>query len=345
MGKKVSMQSIADELKISKSLVSKALSNKHGVSEETKKNVILTANRLGYKTNSSIMMVPSSENGTIALLVPKEDMTDIEYWGKVIHGVEAELSKNLYSLILSALDTTQPASKGIPSCISDRKVDGAIIVGRVQTTFVHAIYATGIPVVLVDSENLSNLKLDHVLADNFGGGYEATRYLLENNHQRIGFVGDTSYSLSFRERYRGFTSAGDDFIQEFNNKKIELISISDRRENEIIPFSKVQVVKVLKSKNRPTAFLCANDPIAMIVLKTIEELGIRCPEDVSLIGFDNLNECKWMSPKLTSIDACKTTIGRRAAELMLRRVEHPNRRPECVMIMTQIYKRESVINK
>jgi len=343
LAKKATMQAIADELNISKSLVSKALSNKHGVKEETKKKVIQAANRLGYKINSSILKIGSSENGSIALILPREDLKDLEYWGKIIQGVEEELSKSLFSLILAGIDNNQPSSKGLPSCITDRKVDGAIIMGRVEATYVHAISLTGIPVILLDSDNSS--KFDHILADNYDGGFDAVNFLFENNHRKIGFVGDTRYSFSFQERYRGYKGGIDNFLQKTNDQTIALFDITDERENDRIPVSIAQLEKMLHNKqNLPTALICANDPVAMKVLEIMKKYNLNCPKDISIIGFDNLSKDQWIKPQLTSIDASISTMGKRVVELMIRRMENPKGVHEKVMIITKIVKRESVIS-
>jgi len=341
MKKKVTLQTIANELGLSKSLVSKALSNHMGVNEETKEKVRLTAINMGYPINSSILSVSSAKTGNVAVLVPREDLSDLEYWGKIFSGIEKELSDHHFSMILSGIDKNVSTKEGMPSCITDRRVDGALILGHVPVGYVLTVQALNIPIVLIDVD-YPYLKLDHVLADNFLGGYEAARYLLDHQHCRVGFVGDTSYSFSFAERFRGFDSAVREYRQQSSNE-IKTFYITDASTDETLPFSIKQLEQIMQLPERPTAIMCGNDPVAFRVLQMLQGLHIRCPEDVSIIGFDNVQKCNWTTLPLTSIDACKETIGTRAVQLLFRRMNEPASRPERVMITTEIVERNSVV--
>ncbi|MEK0315689.1 substrate-binding domain-containing protein [Cohnella sp. 56] len=341
MAKKVTMQSIADELLLSKSLVSKALSNQPGVSEDTRERVRLTAMKLGYPINSSILSVPSAKTGNIAVLLPREDLKDFEYWGKILHGIEKELSEKQLSMIVGGLDASLPTNEGMPSCIADRRVDGALILGLVPLGYILAIKASGIPIVLVDSQNYQ-LKLDHVFAENYIGGYEATRFLLEKKHRKIGFLGDVQYSASFTERFRGFTAAIQDYRAD-NRTEIEEFHLTASKRENFFPYSIRQLEEILEKGQRPTALFCGNDPVAFDVLQQLEKRGMASPIDISLIGFDNVQKCEWTTPKLTSVDACKETMGVRAVQLLLRRMENPDERSEHVRITTDIIERNSVL--
>lgn len=343
MGKKVTMQMIADELGISKALVSKSLSNQAGVSEETKERIRLAAMRLGYPFNSTLVSVPSSRTGIIALLIPGQDLGDLEYWGEILFAVEKELSKKSFSMIVSAIDNSVPSSRGMPSCIIERKVDGVIIAesGQILSTYIAAVLAAGIPTVMIDPSSIK-FKIDYVLADNYYGGYEVARYLLDKGHRKVGFVGDIDYALSFSERYRGFVDAIRDYRIEQKDINIEEFHITSGRGDSYIPLSGAHLEKILRMDNRPTALMCANDPVAFSTLEIIESLGLSCPDDVSIIGFDNVNKCQCLVPALTSVDACKSMLGTRAVQLLIRRMNEPDLRPEYVTLSTQIVERSSV---
>lgn len=338
--KKVTMQMIADELRLSKSLVSKALANQSGVSEETKERVRLTAMNLGYPINSSNISIISSKTGNVAVLVPRDDLKDFEYWGRIVHGIEKALSGKSFSTILSGIDTAVATSDGMPSCITDRKVDGAIILGAVPLAYILAVQVSGIPVILVDSPHVQ-MKMDHVLAENYLGGYEATRYLLERGHRKIGFVGDTSYAASFAERHRGFASAVRDFRAE-RDVEIEAFDFTGDREESVIPYSFGETERRSLKERKLTGLVCGNDPVAFEMLRILESMALSCPQDVSLIGFDNVQKCEWVSPELTSVDACKETMGIRAVQLLFRRMEEAGLRAERIMITTEIVERNSV---
>lgn len=344
MKKKVTMQAIADELDISKSLVSKALANLQGVSDETKELVRRTAIRMGYRAVPALRTNRIGKTGNVAVLLPRDDLKDSDYWGKIIHGIEEELSRLQFSMIVAGIDTLVSIEDGMPHCISERKVDGVVIMGQIPYPYVQAINAANITAVLVDSTQ-GRIKLDLVMAENYGGAYEATSYLLDRGHRKIGFVGDLSYAASFNERYRGFKAAAQDYRRDRPDEEIRMFECTGSREGKVIPFSVPEFEAMIVQEEKPTAIVCANDPIAFNLLQLLGKFNLSCPGDISLIGFDNVNKCNLFIPPLTSVDACKELMGRRAVEMLMRRVEDPEIRPEQVNIMTQIVERESVANK
>ncbi|PRX74339.1 LacI family transcriptional regulator/LacI family purine nucleotide synthesis repressor [Cohnella sp. SGD-V74] len=338
--KKPTMQHIADKLGISKSLVSRALAGDAQVSDRTKEQVRLTAMELGYPINSSAAAVPSSRTGNVAVLMPRAHLRDAEFWGKVVGGTEEELHRSAFSLVLGCIATDEPVKSGLPSCITDRKVDGAIVMGRVPVGYIAEVLATGIPVVLADVM-ADGLKLDHVLADNYRGGYEAASLLLQKGHRKLLFAGDPGFSYSFAERKRGAERAVAQFEPQDGTEAPSLSFVdSALLEDQWLTLPGEEFAAALKGD--VTAVVCANDSIAFAALERLAELGLRCPQDVSVVGFDNVERCEWVTPSLTSVDAGKTTIGKRAVELLLRRMEHPEERPETLYIATEMVERNSV---
>ena len=101
--------------------------------------------------------------------------------------------------------------------------------------------------------------------------------------------------------------------------------------------------EVLNQEIRPTALVCANDPIAFSVLRLLNKLNLSCPDQISLVGFDNVGQCALLSPPITSIDPCKEQMGIRAVQLLLRRLEEPSQRQEQIRIVTDLVERSSVI--
>lgn len=342
--KKITLQLIADELGVSKALVSKALSNDPAVNEVTKETIWAKAEEMGYRMKSSRKTIPASRTGNLAVLMPRAYLDDMEYWGKVIHGIEKELANHSFSMILSSIDISLSPKEGLPSSIYEKKVDGAIVMGHLPDSYIEALAATDFPYVMVDA-NLLESSIDHVLANNFLGAYQATNHLLESGHVKLGFVGDADTSWSFRERSRGFEEA----IRDFNRKSssnasavtIEGIGVSGTGMYVAAEFAKV-LSRFVKADQPVTALFCANDLTAFESLKLLSEWGISCPGNISVIGFDDLTLTEIMSPKLTTVRVPKADIGSRAAQMILRRIENPDVTPEHVLLSTQLIKRASV---
>ncbi|WP_058302652.1 LacI family DNA-binding transcriptional regulator [Gorillibacterium timonense] len=342
--KKITMQMIADHLQVSKALVSKALSNDPAVNDGTRETIWKTAEEMGYRFKNARKTGSASLKGNLAVLMPRAYLDDMEYWGKVLHGIEKELSDHSFSMILSSIDLSLPTKEGLPSSIYERKVDGAIVMGHLPESYVQVLKALQFPYVMLDA-NLTEPSVDHVLANNFLGAFQAATHLLQSGHRKIGFVGDEDTSWSFRERSRGFREALFDYNRRVPNGAsyciIEGIGVSGNGMYVSDDFA-ANLKQAVSGAEPATGLFCANDLTAFEALKLLSEWGIRCPEDISLIGFDDLTLAERMSPKLTTIRVPKNDIGARAAQLILRRIENPEVTAEHVLLATQLIQRGSV---
>lgn len=344
--KKVTLQMIADKLNVSKALVSKALSNDKAVNEWTRETIWKTAEEMGYRIKAGRKSLTDSRTGNIAVLMPRAYLDDMEYWGKVIQGIDKELENNGFSMLLSSIDIAQSPKEGLPKSIYEKKVDGAILMGHLPESYINALGSWKFPFLMVDA-NLLNRSTDHILANNFLGAYYATGTLLGAGHRKLAFIGDAETSWSFRERSRGFEEAVRDFNAGSEEKAsfvvVPGIGVSGQGMYTSPELSEYLYRYVVEDKVNPvTALFCANDICAMESLKRLNEWNVNCPEDVSIIGFDNLTITELMTPKLTSVNVPKAVIGSRAAQMMLRRIENPDSVPEMVLISTQLIERASV---
>ncbi|MBB3113709.1 DNA-binding LacI/PurR family transcriptional regulator [Paenibacillus phyllosphaerae] len=342
--KKVTLQMIADKLEVSKALVSKALSNDPAVNEGTRETIWRTAEEMGYRMKLSRKTVPASRTGNLAVLMPRAYLDDMEYWGKVLHGIEKELMEYSFSMILSTIDIALTPKEGLPSSIHERKVDGAIVMGHLPDSYINQLRDNDFPFMMVDA-NLLDPSVDHVLANNFLGAYQATMHLLEAGHTRIAYVGDEDTSWSFRERSRGFEEA----IRTFNRSKglqisgvkIEGVGVSGNGMYVTPEFP--QALKEHTTNEQPiTALFCANDLTAFEALRFLGDIGVNCPEHISVIGFDDLTLTEIMQPRLTTVRVPKQEIGSRAADLILRRITDPEAVAEHVLLSTELVQRASV---
>ncbi|MDB5053083.1 MAG: LacI family transcriptional regulator [Bacilli bacterium] len=344
--KKITLQIIAEKLNVSKALVSKALSNDPAVNEGTRETIWKTAEEMGYRIKNTRKSTRDLRMGNIAVLMPRAYLDDMEYWGKVIRGIDKELENNGYSMILSSIDISLSPKEGLPTSIYEKKVDGAIVMGHLPDSYFKALEARKFPFVMVDA-SLLNLTIDHVLANNFLGAFHATGTLLEAGHRKLAFVGDAETSWSFRERSRGFEEA----IRYFNATSAEKasfvtiqgIGVSGKGMYTAPEFTQnIHRYLVEDKVNTVTAMFCANDLCAMESLKILNNYNLICPDDVSIIGFDNLTITEQMTPKLTTVSVPKAAIGSRAVQMILRRIENPDYISEWVLISTLLIERASV---
>lgn len=338
--KKITLQNIADDVGVSKGLVSLALSNKYGVSEETRSKIVLRAIEMGYDF-STIKAKKQRINFTI--IIDDLQMINEIFWSKIVKGIEKSMNTNKIAINILIWNKNIP-SNDIINNILNTKPRGVIIINKCDEHMLYILSHLNLPIVLIDIMNHMSLAYDHLLADNYGGGLQAAKLLASHNHKRLVFLGHIDYAVSFQERYQGFK----DYFKYIDNngQKIEYI-IDDSSQfggNGDNIFNKEEFIKIMKSKNRPTAVFCANDPIAIEVYKILANLNLKIPEDVSVVGFDNIETCKRLVPTLTSINVSKESIGKEAVMLLMRRIANPNEIIKKVMLGTELIVRDSVID-
>ncbi|MEK0312595.1 LacI family DNA-binding transcriptional regulator [Cohnella sp. 56] len=342
--KKITLQMIADRLGVSKALVSKALAGDSAVNEGTRETIWKTAEEMGYRFKTARRFGPDTQPGMMAVLMPRAYLDDMEYWGNVIQGIEQELLQHNFSMLLSSIDISLSPQEGLLSSIDDQQVSGAIAMGHLPDSYIEALKAKHFPFIMVDASRLDP-KVDHILANNYLGAYEATVHLLAAGHRSVGFVGDADTSWSFRERYRGFREAVSDFAAR-EGEELEAIVIGgigvSGNGMYTAPELDEQIADAVRRDRPITGLFCANDLTALETLKRLGALGVNCPADISIVGFDDLTLTKLMRPNLTTVRVPKAAIGSRAAELVIRRLQHPDVVPELVLLSTELIERESV---
>jgi LacI family transcriptional regulator len=342
--KKVTLQIIADQLKVSKALISKALSNDPAVNEETRALIWKTSEELGYKIKSSKKKMISAGTGNLAVLMPRAYLDDPEYWGKIIKGIDRELVEYNYSMLLSSIDVSLRVNDGMPTSITENKVDGAIVLGQLPKEYTDQLKKRNIPFVLVDPSE-QDPEVDLVLANNYQGAYQAAQLLLRLGHRKLAFLGDVETTWSFSERYRGFKAA----IQSFNTngkEEASFVTIEGMGVSGNGMYTKPEYVVKLKrslmSDNPVTAVFCANDLIAIDSMVFFSDWEVEYPQQLSVVGFDDLTLAEIKG--LTTISVPKEEIGVKATQLILERLNTLDKLPELVMISTTLVQRGSTAN-
>ncbi len=246
-------------------------------------------------------------------------------------------------MILSGIDIKLPPEDALPSSIVDGKADGALLMGHMPEMYVKALADRSFPTVLVDS-SLPNPPFDHVLANNYAGAYAAGETLLAAGHRRLAFVGDPETAWSFRERARGFEECVGDFAERTGENvhvaKIRGIGVSGSGNYTAPGFA--EELKQALGNGQVSALFCANDMLALEAVRQMREFGLDCPEDVSVIGFDDLSLSGYVQPALSTVRVPKERIGTRAAELLIQRLRHPGGTAEQVLLATALIERSSV---
>lgn len=347
MAKKVTMEVIANHLGLSKFVVSKALSGKSGVSPQTRERVIQAAAQLGYfiqrgSQPGSRTSPESSEFGgtsvkpVILVLMPniRFQSRDSVYWGKILDGISTELNKfGIGMLIVTDFHPDQ-----IANFIQPKGIMGAIGVGYVPTPLLLEIRQYGIPFVLVDHED-PLVPSDSIFTNNMECMARIVQHMAGLGHREMLFVGDPDYANSFKERWIGFRNVAEDHKLPLSEQSLLRLKSTDRYSHQ------VEIREHLAARKQegslPSVLVCANDDIAISSVHALQELNLRVPDDVSVTGFDNIDEAIRVSPNLTTIDVDKEEMGRRTVEAIMRRIRNMDSSFERIMLYGDLVIRES----
>ncbi|MDB5084740.1 MAG: hypothetical protein JWN30_1626 [Bacilli bacterium] len=354
MGKKVSMQQIANALGLSKFAVSNALSGKGGVSAETRNRILETARLMGYEkkliklrdlpTNQFDHQIQSVNTDQLPLADKKKFILiyidavrrNSSFWEKILSGITRGCETfGCDHLITSPpsppLDVLFPDYIDLSACI------GVILVGTLPSDTIGWIQQQlKLPTILVDHED-AIANLDSVVNDNIYAGKLACRYLLTCGCQTIVFVGNNQFSVSFHDRYWGSYIV----MKETSilSKPLQYWQIPYYQEN----LQEDLLAKLNGSKldQFPIGFVCANDDIAVKLITLLNEHNYEIPADFKVIGIDNDDKAPHTKPPLTSVNLCKEELGYRAVVSLFQRVNRPGKSTEKVLLSAELIIRQS----
>ncbi len=324
--KKVTMQDVADEVGVSKNTVSRALNDKEGVSEELRETIKNKALKMGY--------IIRDKNVKIAVLIKDKYFVESTYYAKILDGIGNKVRDYGIEVSLIAVDRKSEEGLTLPYPLKQLDFDGIITIGTLEKKFLMLLKKHEYPIVMLDYY-MDDVEIDSVVMDNYRGIYLAYNHLKELGHKEIGFLGNIDYFPSFWHRYNKYRML---LIQDNIpfNKEI-CLTFGEK------PFWDSQYLKekIKEISNMPTAWICVNDRTAMPLIKVLEELGYSVPQDVSVIGFDNVTESHIIHPPLTTIHVDKEIIGERGVEKLLWRLRNPEQPVEETFINTKLIIRNS----
>ncbi|MDT9726231.1 LacI family transcriptional regulator [Xylanibacillus composti] len=347
MTKKITMQQIADHLGVSKFVVSKALSGKGGVSESTKERVIQAASQLGYFAQKNAYMknvrrdVPTAGAGgnkqSVLVLMPniRFQTRDSLYWGKILDGISARLEEIGLGMVI----ISEQSIDHFLHILNPNGILGLIGVGEISTSLLLEVHRIGLPMVLVDHED-PLIPSDTIFVNNYDCMSRLTKHLIGIGHKRMNFIGNARYSRSFHDRWIAFRSVLEENQLQTDMKEewlFQLEGIQDFQEQ-----IKLWAIRKQRAGQLPTAVLCANDMIAIDAVNAFNELGLAVPHDISVTGFDNIEDAYRTKPALTTVNVPKEAMGKKAVEQLLLRIDKKQEPLEKILILGEVIYRESI---
>lgn len=329
----VTMRDIAKKLKISHTTVSRALRDDTRISASTRALVKAEAERLGYRINAPARALASKRMRSIALVVP--DVFDPFYAG-VIAGVDQVTREHGYSLLLYISHSDPDRERSALAEAAERRYDGTILFRRHATAAdLEVAVQRNIPIVLL-TRNDAALPVDCVRVDDVDGGYRATSFLIALGHRRIGFIGGPADQYETQDRFAGYRQA-----LEENGLEFDPVWVWPGGFSEADGRRAAEAIVQLPLPQRPTAVFAANDRMAIGLQKRLGELGISVPHEVSVIGYDDIEPCRYVVPALTTVRQPTHRMGAEAAELLIKRLSGEEFPPREIVLRTEVVVRDS----
>ncbi|PQJ34439.1 hypothetical protein BSZ35_07345 [Salinibacter sp. 10B] len=300
------IRAVAEEADVSPATVSRVFNDTAPVEESTRERILDAAERLGYVPNATARSLSIKETATIGVLMPY--LTG-EYFPEVIRGLDEEAQRHDRFLLLSSSHHT---SKDLQQALRSMygRVDGLVLMlPQLSASDFEAYLSDDLPVVLLNCAPGGHQF--HVLSiDNHEGGRMATRHLIEQGHERIGILTGSLANYEARERLGGYHSA---MAEAGLSGRDEWIATGDfTRES-----GGEAICEVLEADPRPTAVFASNDYMAMGAVRVLRERGLHVPDDMAIVGFDDVPSAEYFTPSLSAIDARMRDLGSEAITMLL----------------------------
>jgi DNA-binding LacI/PurR family transcriptional regulator len=312
---KVTITDIASVVNVSPTTVSRALKNDARITPEVREKVKAAAQELGYRPNLMARALVSNRTHAIGYIV---DNLSWSFFSELAESIQIAAESFRYSsYIHSSLKRPENERQGIESLLS-RGVEGLLISpteAKENLPFIRGLAQQKFPLVLLS--DIEELEVDKVVVDNYAGAYRAMEHLHGLGHRKILYIGPAENSNIKTQRLSAYHS----YIQ--SNQLTESDKLVFCEEDD--PMYGYRVVRqVMKTRQRPTAIFAHNDTLALGVYRGLYEMGFKIPDDVSVVGYDDLPSCEFMHPPLTSVGTPLRELAAVAVGLLLERINHPN---------------------
>lgn len=324
------IKDIAREAGVAPSVVSRALNNKYGVKEATKKLIQTIAREMDYYPNTAARSLVTRKTGTIGIM-----MADISepYYSQIIKGMEYASSRTGYTLLFSNSYESVERNRVLQKMIFAERVDGLVIVGSniQEKNFVLTLLEQEIPFVLIE-RNFSDPRVNCIWVDNTQGAYLATKYLIEKGHRKIAHIAGNLYFQVALDRIEGYKKALREAGIGFSE---ELVTSGNFVSRDAYEAMKEQL------RHNCTAVFAASDTMAYGALKAIAEAGLSVPKDIAVIGFDDLEFSALTNPPLTTIRQPRYEMGKQSLEILIANLQGERNETAKVCLMPELVARRS----
>jgi len=338
----VTIKDIAEQLNLSRNTVAKALNGKY-VPEATRIRVLNKAIELNYKSLNTRIVEQKEEKYRI-LLLACQPLNNLRFFYPIIKEIENYCFVNKHDLFQYTYNASMSTFDALKDYIESLSIDGIIAIESFDYNFINKLFKLNLPISFIDCcTNYSSFQgsYDIVETSNFRPIFDITKALINQYHlKHFSYVGDETHCLSFQQRYQGMLCA-------LSSMGLEHSKDEDILKSDNFDYGNIEMLKsvIVKLKQNTECFICSNDFIARNICKALESFGKSIPDDVLVVGFDNVPESVASYPKITTVSSDSKAIGNKAILTLINRINNPNSSPIVYTINSSIVYRQSTIKK
>ncbi|MCP3763669.1 LacI family transcriptional regulator [Domibacillus sp. A3M-37] len=324
------MSDVAKKANVSPATVSRVLRQPDLVNKKTREKVLKVVSELNYKPHMIASQFRTQETKTILVIVP--DITR-PFFSEVLRGIEHMALKHGYQVILGDTENNIEREKEYVELMYKKQADGVLLLtARMDSKSLKELSAS-FPMVLA-CEYVDELDIPTVSIDNISGARKLTEHLINVGHKKVAYISGPMNVILSRDRLRGFQQAMAQYDLPVDPSYIQ-------EGDYEIESGYNQMVKLLALEDPPTAVFVFNDEMALGTIKAVQDHGLKVPEDIAVVGFDNLKMATIFSPRMTTIDQPKYEIGQRATNMLLTLMKGGSLEKKKIVLKDELIIRES----
>ncbi len=327
----VTILDVAREAGVSPTTVSRVLNSRDHVRPDKRTRVLTAVTRLGYVVNQQARSLAGGRSQVIGLLVHE---VGVAYTGEIVRGIEEELAAAQYELMLYTTHRRKTKESAYVATLTRGMTDGLLLLLPLNSqAYLETLHQEGFPYVVIDYQGFDDFS-PTVIAKNWQAAFDATSYLIQLGHRRIGFIAGSPELSSAIQRLSGYKAALEAHGIPYDP---DLVANGDFQQ----ACGYQAANQLLALAERPTAIFAANDMSAFGAMDAVRNRGLVIPDDISLVGFDDLPSAAAVRPSLTTVHQPLIEMGRVATQMLLEYIGDPALRTRRIEFDTELVIRES----
>lgn len=314
---RITIKQVAQIAGVSPTAVSLAINGKPGISDSTRKRILEIVEQLDFIPNENSRRLLFNRTGNIAVLTDQDSsLLDQFFYSELNTQLIRECEQHQYNVIYSVVSKDARHGVSIPKVIRTRDIDGIIIIGYLDPLIIQKIQAYEYPIIILDNY-LPSSKISSIIFDYQSAAVLATEYLVRQGHRKIGYIGSdiSSGKIQYfgQQTFKGFREVLGKHQLSIPASWIQISATDEKTAGDAMD-------QILKSGERPTAILCSGDIYAIGAMRSIKAHGLRVPDDLSVIGIDDILLSRYIEPALTTVRVDRKDMAAMAITAMCNRI-------------------------